>query len=108
MTQGSPTGSLGQEAGEEFWHLRLYVADGSPKSIKALANLKRMCEEHLQSRYEIEVIDLVEDPSRAKGDEIAALPTLVRRLPEPIRRVIGDLSNSDSVLIGLRMGPNHG
>ena len=108
MTQGSTTGAAGPEAGEEFWHLRLYVADGSPKSIKALANLKRMCEEHLESRYEIEVIDLVEDPSRAKVDEITALPTLVRRLPAPIRRVIGDLSDSDSVLIGLRMGPNDG
>ena len=90
---------------DDFWHLRLYVADGSPKSLRALANLKRMCEEHLASRYEIEVVDLVEEPSRAKDDEIMAIPTLVRRLPAPVRRIIGDLRDSESVLVGLQVTP---
>ena len=90
---------------DDFWHLRLYVADGSPKSLRALANLKRMCEEHLGSRYEIEVVDLVEEPSRAKDDGIMAIPTLVRRLPAPMRRVIGDLRDSESVLVGLQVRP---
>ena len=88
---------------EEFVHLRLYVAEASPKSMKALVNLQRLCEEHLHSRYEIEVIDLVAQPHLAKQDDIVAIPTLVRRLPEPIRRVIGDLSNSENLLVGLRV-----
>jgi circadian clock protein KaiB len=75
----------------EFWHLRLYVADRSPKSLKALSNLRRLCEEHLHSRYEIEVVDLAEQPGLAAVDQIVALPTLVRRLPEPVRKMIGDL-----------------
>jgi circadian clock protein KaiB len=93
------------EAAEEFWHLRLYVADGSPKSLRALANLRTLCEEHLAGRYEIEIIDLVEQPSLARSDDILAIPTLVRRLPGPVRKIIGDLSNTERVLVGLRLRP---
>ena len=83
--------------------LRLYVADASPKSLKALANLKRLCAEQLDSRYEIEVIDLVQQPQLAAGDEIIAIPTLVRRLPVPMRKIIGDLSDSERVIVGLQL-----
>jgi circadian clock protein KaiB len=88
---------------EEIWYLRLYVAGQSPKSLRAFANLTTLCEEHLAGRYEIEVIDLVEDPLLARSDDILAIPTLVRRLPEPLRRIIGDLSNTERVLVGLRL-----
>ncbi len=88
-------------AGEQTYELRLYVAGQTPKSILALANLRKICEEHLQGRYEIEVIDLIENPQLAQGDQILALPTLVRRLPEPIKKIIGDLSNTERVLVGL-------
>src|SRR5580765_779767 len=81
--------------------LRLYIAGQTPKSVLALANLKEICETHLQGRYEIEVIDLLENPKLAQGDQILALPTLVRRLPEPIKKIIGDLSNTERVLVGL-------
>lgn len=87
--------------GEEFWDLRLYVAGQTPKSMTALANLKKMCEEHLAGRYKIEVIDLVKNPQLARSDQILAIPTLVRRLPEPMRKIIGDLSNEERVLVGL-------
>jgi circadian clock protein KaiB len=83
------------------YQLRLYVAGQTPKSILALTNLKQICEGHLQGRYEIEVIDLLQNPQLAQGDQILALPTLVRRLPEPIKKIIGDLSNTDRVLVGL-------
>lgn len=83
------------------WNLRLYVAGQTPKSLTAFANLKRMCEEHLADKYEIEVIDLTQQPHLAMSDQIVALPTLVRRLPAPIKRVVGDLSNSDRVLVGM-------
>jgi circadian clock protein KaiB len=83
------------------YQLRLYVAGQTPKSVLALRNLKVICEEHLQGRYEIEVIDLRENPQLAQGDQILALPTLVRRLPEPIKKIIGDLSNTERVLVGL-------
>ena len=86
---------------EEFWDLRLYVAGQTPKSMTALANLKKMCEEHLAGRYKIEVIDLVKNPQLARSDQILAIPTLVRRLPEPMRKIIGDLSNEERVLVGL-------
>ena len=86
-----------------WWYLRLYVAGQSSKSLRAFANLKKLCEEHLAGRYEIEIIDLVEDPSLAGGDDIIAVPTLVRRLPPPLRKVIGDLSDPDRVLVGLRV-----
>ena len=81
--------------------LRLYIAGQTPKSIKAFANLKRICEEHMPGRYRIEVIDLIQNPQLAAGDQILAVPTLVRRMPEPVRRIIGDLSHTDRVLVGL-------
>ena len=83
------------------WNLRLYVAGQTPKSIRAFANLKVLCEEHLKGRYQIEVIDLRENPHLARGDQIVAIPTLVRRLPLPVRTLIGDLSNSVRLLVGL-------
>jgi circadian clock protein KaiB len=83
------------------YQLRLYVAGQTPKSVLALSNLKRICEEHLQGRYDIEIIDLVASPQLARRDQILAMPTLVRRLPEPIKRIIGDLSNTERVLVGL-------
>jgi circadian clock protein KaiB len=89
----------------EVWNLRLYVAGQTPKSLTAFANLKRLCEEHLQGRYRIEVVDLIKNPQLAKGDQILALPTLVRRLPEPVRKIIGDLSNTERVLVGLDIRP---
>ncbi len=81
--------------------LRLYVAGQTPKSIRAFANLKALCEEHLKGRYQIEVIDLLEHPQLARGDQIVAIPTLVRKLPPPVRKIIGDLSNTIRVLVGL-------
>jgi|SRR5579872_6068534 len=83
------------------WNLRLYVAGQTPKSLQAFANLKRLCDEHLAGVYSIEVIDLSKNPQLAKGDQILALPTLVRKLPEPMRRIVGDLSNTERVLVGL-------
>lgn len=88
--------------GKEVWQLRLYVAGESAGSVRAFANLKKLCEEHLSGRHEIEVIDLVAHPSLARGDDVLAVPTLVRRHPLPLRKVIGDLSNTESVLVGLR------
>jgi circadian clock protein KaiB len=85
----------------ENWELRLYVAGQTPKSLKAFANLKKICEEKLEGRYQIEVIDLLENPQLAKGDQILAIPTLVRKLPEPVKQIIGDLSNTEKVLVGL-------
>ena len=89
----------------ESWELRLYVAGKSPRSLAAFANLQKICEEHLAGRYTIEVIDLLETPQLARGDQIVALPTLVRRLPEPIRKIVGDLSNTERVLVGLQLRP---
>jgi circadian clock protein KaiB len=86
---------------EGYYNLRLYVAGQTPKSIMALANLKNICEQHLAGRYRIEVIDLLEHPQLAAGDQILAVPTLVRRLPEPLKRIIGNLSNMERVLVGL-------
>jgi circadian clock protein KaiB len=83
------------------WNLRLYVAGQTPKSLTAFANLKRLCEQHLAGRYQIEIVDLVKHPQLAQNDQIVALPTLVRKLPEPIKRVIGDLSNLERVMIGM-------
>jgi len=83
------------------WKLRLYVAGQTPKSIRAFANLKVLCEEHLKGRYQIEVIDLLENPQLARGDQIVAVPTLIRKLPLPVRKIIGDLSNTERVLVGL-------
>lgn len=85
------------------WHLRLYVAGQSPKSLNAFANLTHVCDDYLAGRYEIEVVDLIEHPGRAGGDDILAIPTVVRRLPTPLRRIIGDLSDTKRVLAGLRI-----
>jgi circadian clock protein KaiB len=93
------------ESGPDFWELRLYVAGQTPKSIVAFANLKKLCEQHLVGKYRIEVIDLVENPQLARGDQILAIPTLVRKLPEPVRKIIGDLSNTERVLVGLDLVP---
>ena len=89
----------------KFWDLRLYVAGQTPRAIAAFENLKRICEEHLAGKYHIEVIDLLENPQLARGDQILALPTLVRKLPEPVRKIIGDLSNTERVLVGLDLRP---
>ena len=86
---------------DEVFELRLYVAGRTPKSLAALANLERVCEEHIAGRYTIEVIDLLQQPARARADQIVAIPTLVRNLPTPIRKIIGDLSNTERVLVGL-------
>lgn len=87
--------------GPELWDLRLYVAGQSPKCLEAFENLKRICEEHLQGCYRIEVVDLLENPKLARGDQILAIPTLVRKLPEPIRKIIGTLADTERVLVGL-------
>lgn len=92
-------------AREGYYNLRLYVAGQTPKSVTAIANLKKICEEHLAGRYTIEVIDLLVSPQLAAGDQILAVPTLVRRLPPPIKRVIGNLSNTERVLVGLDIRP---
>jgi circadian clock protein KaiB len=89
----------------ETWHLRLYVAGESPKSLTAFKNLKRLCDEHMDHPYEIEIVDLLQNPRLARGDEILAIPTLVRRLPAPMRKIIGDLSDTDRVLVGLQLIP---
>jgi circadian clock protein KaiB len=91
----------------EVWELRLYVAGQTPKSIAAFNNLKRLCEEHLPGRYKIEVVDLVQNPKLARDDQIVAIPTLVRKLPDPIRRIIGDLSDTERTLVGLQLRPSH-
>jgi circadian clock protein KaiB len=88
---------------DDAWELRLYVAGQSPKSMRSIKNLERMCEEQLPGRYRIEIIDLIEHPELARVDDIIALPTLVRKLPPPIRRVIGDLSDANKVLVGLEV-----
>ena len=93
------------EGGVKTWELRLYVAGQTPKSMAAFSNLKKLCEERLQGQYRIEVIDLLENPALAKGDQIFAIPTLVRKLPVPVRKIIGDLSNTERVLVGLDLRP---
>jgi circadian clock protein KaiB len=93
------------ERTEEVWNLKLYVAGQTPKSIAAFANLKKICEEKLAGKYSIEVIDLLENPQLAKGDQILAIPTLVRKLPVPVRKIIGDMSNTERVLVGLDLKP---
>ncbi len=90
---------------DEIWELRLYVAGQTPKSLVAFANLRKICEEHLAGKYRIEVIDLLENPTLARSDQILAIPTLVRKLPEPVRKIIGDLSNKERVLVGLDVRP---
>jgi circadian clock protein KaiB len=90
---------------DEVWSLRLYIAGQTPKSLLAFVNLKTLCEEHLAGHYEIEIIDLVENPLLARSDDILAIPTLVRLLPAPLRKIIGDLSDTERVLVGLRLLP---
>jgi circadian clock protein KaiB len=89
----------------EIFELRLYVAGQTPKAVRAFANLRKICDEHLAGRYRIEVIDLLENPQLGRGDQILAIPTLVRRLPQPIKKIIGDLSNTERVLVGLDLRP---
>lgn len=91
------------ESREEVFEFRLYIAGLSPKSVRAVENLRQVCDEHLPGRYLIEVVDLVEDPRRAKLDDIVAIPTLVRKLPEPVRKIIGDLSDTEAVVVGLQL-----
>jgi len=93
------------DAGDEPWELRLYVAGQSAKSIAAFANLRALCEQYLPGKYEIEIVDLLEKPQLARGDQIVAIPTLVRKLPEPIRKIVGDLSNTEKTLVGLQLRP---
>ncbi len=100
MTRGKA-----QKPEAQRWQLRLYVAGQTPKSITALANLKKLCETHLTGRYQIEVIDLLKNPKLAAGDQILAIPTLVRKLPPPVKKIIGDLSNELRVLVGLDVRP---
>ncbi len=97
------TGSGGSEP--EIFELRLYVAGQTSRSLAAFANLKRICEEHLKGQYRIEVVDLLSSPQLAKGDQILAVPTLVRKLPPPVKKIIGDLSNTERVLVGLNLRP---
>lgn len=95
------------EDSTELWELRLYVAGKTAKSIMALNNLKRYCETHLHGKYVIEIIDLLVHPQLAEGDQILAIPTLVKKVPEPIRKIIGDLSNEEKVLVGLDIRPTN-
>jgi circadian clock protein KaiB len=95
----------GHAAGPAEWNLRLYTAGQSPKSLRALENLKKICEEHLEGRYDIEVVDLLKHPHLARADQIFAIPTLVRQLPVPIRQILGDLSNTERALVGLDLRP---
>lgn len=97
--------SVKKTAKPETWQLRLYVAGQTPKSLTAFANLKKICEDYMKGKYTIEVIDLLVNPKLAKGDQILAIPTLVRKLPVPLRTIIGDLSNTERVLVGLDLYP---
>jgi circadian clock protein KaiB len=102
-TSGGPSAAHGGDG--QHWELRLYTAGHTPRSIAAFNNLKRICEEHLPGRYTIEVIDLMENPRLAKEDQIVAIPTLVRKLPDPLRKIIGDLSDTERTLVGLQLRP---
>jgi circadian clock protein KaiB len=103
--EGDETVLSGREPEHENYILRLYVAGQTRKSLAAFANLKRICEEYLAGKYKIEIIDLLETPELARGDQILAIPTLVRRLPPPLKKIIGDLSNTEKVLVGLDLRP---
>lgn len=108
MATNGPSGTGQRESEDQHqdtYALRLYVAGQSPKSVLAIENLRRVCSEYLPGRHTIELIDLVEHPKLAKGDEIIAVPTLVRRLPEPIKKIVGDLSDTEQVLVGLQLRP---
>jgi circadian clock protein KaiB len=104
-TKAKPTTKAGKGSNGDTWALRLYVAGQTPKCMTAFANLKKICEDHLAGKYHIEIIDLLKDPKLAQGDQILAIPTLVRKLPEPVRKIIGDLSNTERVLVGLDLRP---
>lgn len=97
--------SKGSTGTGDTWDLRLYVAGQSPRSLSAFANLKKICEEHLPGRYNIEVVDLVKHPQLATGDQILAIPTLVRKLPQPLRKIVGDLRDTERALVGLQLRP---
>lgn len=101
----SDPGNEGTKADPGYYHLRLYVAGQTTKSVAAMANLRRVCEQHLAGHFEIEVVDLLVNPKLAAGDQILAIPTLIRRLPAPLKRMIGDLSNTEKVLVGLDIRP---
>ena len=106
MTPAPPARPEAEEAGStrdaaDFWDLRLYVAGQTPRSIAALANLREICEKHLAGKYRVEIVDLMVNPQLARGDQILAIPTLVRKLPSPLRKVIGDLSQTERVLVGI-------
>jgi circadian clock protein KaiB len=103
--QHQPAAEFEIESNSETFLLRLYVAGQTPKCIRAFNNLKRICEEYLAGRYHIEMVDLLQNPQLARGDQILAVPTLVRRLPEPMKKIIGDLSNTERVLVGLDLRP---
>jgi len=106
MSTAIPGVATDAPAATTRWVLRLYVAGQSPKSLQAFANLMRIRDEHLGSEYDVEIVDLLENPQLAEGDEIVAIPTLVRRLPKPMRKIIGDLSDTDRVLVGLQLRPS--
>lgn len=95
----------GSHSDGDYWELRLYIAGQTPRSVTAFANLKRLCEDHLAGRYTIEVVDLVKHPQLAAGDQIVAIPTLVRKLPEPLRKIVGDLRDTERTLVGLQLRP---
>lgn len=104
-TKAPKKGSGNGHSRLERWDLRLYVAGTTPKSVAAIANLRKFCEEYLAGRYTIEIIDLLENPKLARGDQIVAIPTLVRKLPSPMRKIIGDLSDRERVLVGIDLRP---
>jgi circadian clock protein KaiB len=104
MTSDSPVDKGNPAA--EVWELRLYIAGETGKSATAIANLQRICDEYLPGRYRIELVDLLKNPKLARGDEIVALPTLVRKLPDPVRKIVGDLSNTEKTLVGLQLRPS--
>lgn len=103
MTAKHGAGDLPNPSEGKEWELRLYVAGQTPKSVRAFANLRQICEAHLAGRYRIEVVDLLENPHLGKRDQIVAIPTLIRNLPEPVRKIIGDLANTERVLVGLEI-----
>lgn len=105
MPKKTKTDPAPSSSSPDFWKLRLYVAGMTPRAVAAFDNLTKLCEEHLAGRYEIEVVDLLVNPKLAAGDQILAVPTLVRSLPEPMKKIIGDLSNEERVLVGLDLRP---
>ncbi len=103
MNARDTANNLPEPSEAKQWELRLYVAGQTPKSVRAFANLKQICQEHLAGQYHIEVVDLLENPQLGKRDQIVAIPTLIRKLPEPVRKIIGDLANKERVLVGLEI-----